>query len=90
MVNERTQKKVPGRHAYMIFFSLSSHPRHAHPCEKKTPRTFPLPPPPTTTTTTTTTTTKQVRIVGAAETFACIKEFVDPANIPKCYGGELR
>lgn len=35
-------------------------------------------------------TQKKIRIVGKSETFACISEFVDPKDIPKCYGGQLR
>lgn len=36
-------------------------------------------------------TQKKVKIVaGGRETFECLKEFVDPANLPKRYGGELR
>lgn len=35
-------------------------------------------------------TQKKVKIVkGGKEMFECIKEFVDPKNIPKAYGGEL-
>lgn len=34
-------------------------------------------------------TQKKVKIVSKAETFAAICEFVDPANIPKSYGGTL-
>lgn len=35
-------------------------------------------------------TRKKVRIVGKSETFAAICEFVDPENVPTCYGGQLR
>lgn len=36
-------------------------------------------------------TQKKVKIVaGGRETLECLKEFVDLANIPKRYGGELR
>lgn len=36
-------------------------------------------------------TQKKIKIVKAGkETLECIKEFVDPANIPVCYGGKLR
>ncbi len=36
-------------------------------------------------------TQKKVKIVGSGrETHSCISEFVDPANMPKRYGGQLR
>lgn len=35
-------------------------------------------------------TRKKVRIVSKSETYKTLLEFIDPANIPKCYGGQLR
>ncbi len=35
-------------------------------------------------------TQKKVKIVGKKETYQCLLEFIDEANIPDSYGGKLK